>query len=59
LDSRKQNNPIKKWGRVLNKKKFSTEEYRMDQKHLKKMLNILNHLGNVNQNNLEIPPHTR
>ena len=28
VDSRKSNNPIKKWGTVLNKE-FSTEEYRM------------------------------
>jgi hypothetical protein len=34
LDSRKPNNPIKKWGTELNKK-FSTEEYRMAEKHLK------------------------
>jgi hypothetical protein len=35
LDSRKSNNPIKKWGTELNKE-FSTEEYRMAEKHLKK-----------------------
>ena len=39
-------------------KDFSPEEYRMAEKHLKKMFNILNHQGNVNQNNLEIPPHS-
>jgi hypothetical protein len=58
LDSRKSNNPIKKWGSELNKK-FSTEEYRMAENHLKKkMFNILNHQGNANQNNPEILPHT-
>jgi hypothetical protein len=57
IDSRKSNNPIKKWGTELNKE-FSTEEYRMAQKHLKKMFNILNYQGNANQNNPEIPPHT-
>jgi hypothetical protein len=36
---------------------FSTEESRMAEKHLKKF-NILNHQGNANQNNPEIPPHT-
>jgi hypothetical protein len=51
------NNPIKKWGSELNKE-FSPEEYRMAEKHLKKMFNILNHQGNANQNNPEIPPHT-
>ena len=34
LDSRKSNNPIKKWGTEQNKE-FSTEEYRMAEKHLK------------------------
>jgi hypothetical protein len=35
LDSRKPNNPIKKWGSELNKE-FSPEEYPMAEKHLKK-----------------------
>ena len=35
VDSRKLNNPIKKWGTKLNKE-FSTEEYRRAEKHLKK-----------------------
>jgi hypothetical protein len=35
MDSRKSNNPIKKWGSELNKK-FSPEEYRVAEKHLKK-----------------------
>jgi hypothetical protein len=35
LDSRNLNNPFKKWGTELNKK-FSTEEYRRAEKHLKK-----------------------
>jgi hypothetical protein len=30
----------------------------MAEKHLKKMFNILNHQGNENQNNPEIPSHT-
>jgi hypothetical protein len=57
VDSRKPNNPIKKWGTELNKE-LSTEEYRMAEKHLKKMFSILNHQRNANQNNPEIPPHT-
>ena len=36
------------------KKEFSTEEYWMAEKHLKKMFNILNHQENANQNNPEI-----
>ena len=35
LDSRKSNNPIKKWGSELNKE-FSPEEYRLAEKLLKK-----------------------
>jgi hypothetical protein len=35
LDSRKSDNPIKKWGTELNKE-FSTQKYRMAEKHLKK-----------------------
>jgi hypothetical protein len=35
LDSRNSNNPIKNWGSEVNKE-FSTEEYRMAEKHLKK-----------------------
>jgi hypothetical protein len=35
LDSRKPNNPTKKWGTELNKE-YSTEKYRMAEKHLKK-----------------------
>jgi hypothetical protein len=54
MDSRKSNNPIKKWGSELNKE-FSPEKYQMAEKHLKKMFSILNHQGNANQNNPEIP----
>ena len=35
LDTRESNKPIKKWGTGLNKK-FSVEEYRMAEKHLRK-----------------------
>ena len=35
LDSREPNNPMKKWGRELNRE-FSTEETQMAKKHLKK-----------------------
>jgi hypothetical protein len=35
VDSIKSNNPIKKWGSDLSKE-FSPEEYRRDEKHLKK-----------------------
>jgi hypothetical protein len=39
-------------------KEFSTEEYQLAEKHLKKMFNILNHQGNANQNNPKTPPHS-
>ena len=35
MDSRKSNNPIKKWDTELNKE-FSSEEYQMAEKQLKK-----------------------
>ena len=57
VDSRKSNNPLKRWGSELNKE-FSPEEYPMAEKHLKKMLSILNHQGNANESIPEIPPHT-
>jgi hypothetical protein len=47
VDSRKSNNPIKKWGSELSKE-FLPEEYRMAEKHLKKLFSILNHQGNAN-----------
>ena len=56
MNSRKSNNLIKKWGSELNNE-FSPEEYRMAETP-EKMFNILNHQGNANQNNPEIPPHT-
>jgi hypothetical protein len=40
VESRKSNNPIKKWRSELNKE-FSPEEYRMAEKHLKKCLAFL------------------
>jgi hypothetical protein len=46
VDSRKSNTPIKNGAQ--SKTKFSTEEYQMAEKHLKKMFNILNHQGNAN-----------
>jgi hypothetical protein len=57
VDSRKPNNPIKKWGSELNKE-FSPGEYQMAEKHLKKMFTILKHQGNANLKNPEFPPHT-
>jgi hypothetical protein len=55
VDSRKTDNPSKKWRSELNKV-FSPEEYQMAEKHLK-IFSILNHQGNANQNSPEIPSH--
>ena len=57
VDSRKTNNPIKKWGSELHKE-FSSEEYLMAEKDLKNMFRILNHQRNTNLNNPQIPSHT-
>jgi hypothetical protein len=57
VDYRKSNNPFKNWGSELNKE-VSPKEYKMAEKHLKKMFNILYHQGNANQNKPEIPPHS-
>jgi hypothetical protein len=46
VDSRKSNNPIKKWGSELNKE-YSPEEYQMAEKHLN-IFSILNQ-GNANK----------
>ena len=40
MDSRKSNNPIKKWDSEVNKE-FSPEEYQMAEKHLKKCSTFL------------------
>jgi hypothetical protein len=55
VDSRKSNNPIKKWGSELNKD-FSPEEYRIGENHLKKCSSSL--IIREMQINPEILPHT-
>jgi hypothetical protein len=56
LDPIKPNNPIKN-GIQSYTKNSQLKNTRMIEKHLK-MFNILNHQGNSNQNNPEIPLHT-
>jgi hypothetical protein len=57
LDSKEPNSPFEKSDIELNKE-FSTEEYQMAEKHLKKCSTYLVMREKSNQNNTEIPLHT-
>ena len=57
FNTQKTNNPVNKWAEDMNKTLLQRRHTNGQQTH-QKMFSIIWHLGNINQNHNEIPPHT-